>query len=101
MNVPRDADIAGWALEAFAVASIDSVPGRLIDGDVADLPRWHAALAPEECQSDSATYRQWLRRPDLELAKGVATPAPKPRTCKAALTQVIGGRINTPEGIAA
>ena len=90
MNVPRDAGIAARTLKAVALASIDGIPGRMIDRDVVDFPRWQAMLAPEECQPDATAYRQWLRRPDLELAKGIAALAPKPRARKAAVTQMVG-----------
>ena len=48
MNMPRDAGIAAWTLKAVALASFDSIPGRLVDRDVVDLPRWQAMLALEE-----------------------------------------------------
>jgi hypothetical protein len=42
MMQPIDTTTAGWAPEAFAFASIDGIPERLIDRDVADLPWRHA-----------------------------------------------------------
>ena len=50
MNMPLDARTAGGTSEALTLASIDGIPGRLIDRD--DLPRRHTAPAPEECRPD-------------------------------------------------
>ena len=101
MDMPGDTAAAAWALKAFALASVDSVPGRLIDPDVVDLPRWQAMPAPEECEPDSTAYGQQFGWPDLELARSLATPTPKARAPReTAVAQMVCRRVDPPQGIA-